>query len=731
MIRITDNSSVRTCRGATRREFLRIGSLALGGLSLSSALKATEAGRSFIKDKAVVLLFLQGGPTQIETFDPKPSAPVEIRSITGAIQTKLPGVQFGGTFPKLAAMADKLAIVRSFASGNADHQDYMTVAGGGIRRRAPMGSLYARIAGPNAVPIGMPNNVILPAEAVQPGLRLPSNFETDSLRKLVSASQNLGANYAFFDPSGGGELRQNLELRLPAQRLTDRRGLLDRLDTFRRQADRTGVFENASAYDQQAYDLLLRGVSHAFDLSREDPRVVGRYDTSGLFNMTEVRRWATCTDVEPARQADAPRPSTRRAWLRLRHGDGRRLGHARQREQPAESVWPQLARQPGRPRRLDVPRRRRGARAQRQDSAHRHRRDGPIAAPEQQRRPGSLGQPDPAAHRRRRAQDGASRRPVRSPGRQSGRRTLHAAATYLDALDAKINALLPPRYQGCFDDVPAQSMGTASLKYDERGQVAWNEIWTSFCHLALAGGPPHRGTLMQPVSADETAADASAQKKVLAELDRGIRLTTWLATARSATPGWIGIRCYDEDMSGWLQRAIVAENVSARRERNVLYLPAGPGFRIEKEIKNVITCVAKTCHYLLDHVTPGARPAGLGRSLIEPPTFAELTADPDRHRLAAETIAQSIAETTGLPTRLSTPGWVDFDCGDEDMAVWLLRAIVVADVLVRRETAFVCVPAKPEAVKAVAEAHRLWRLKMASQAMVVSPTRKRGSGDCC
>ena len=109
-----------------------------------------------------------------------------------------------------------------------------------------MGSLYARIAGPNAPRTGMPNNVILPAEAVSPGLRLGRNFETDSLQKLVTSSQNLGANYAFFDPSGGGELRQNLELRIPRERLTDRRALLPQLDTFRRNADRTGLFENAS-----------------------------------------------------------------------------------------------------------------------------------------------------------------------------------------------------------------------------------------------------------------------------------------------------------------------------------------------------------------------------------------------------------------------------------------------------------------------------------------------------
>lgn len=291
MIRVTDTGYTSNCQGRSRREFLRIGSLALGSMSLASLLKASDEPGSLVKDKAVVLLFLQGGPSQIETFDPKMTAPSEIRSITGEVQTNIPGVTFGGTFPKLAARADRVAIVRSFASGNADHQNYMTVAGGDNPTRAPMGTLYARIAGPNSPATGMPNNVIIPAEAVSPGLRLSSNFETESLRKLVSASQNLGANYAFFDPSGGGELRQNLELRIAPDRLADRRALLSQLDTFRRQADRTGAFENAAAHDQQAYDLLLRGVSQAFDLSREDPRVVNRYDTSGIFDMAEINRW--------------------------------------------------------------------------------------------------------------------------------------------------------------------------------------------------------------------------------------------------------------------------------------------------------------------------------------------------------------------------------------------------------------------------------------------------------
>jgi uncharacterized protein (DUF1501 family) len=293
MFTLSSTRKTRTCQGVSRRDFLKIGSLALGGLSLPWLLqaRAQERQRSLVKDKAVVFLFLQGGPTQIETFDPKMSAPAEIRSITGEVQTNLAGVTFGGSFPRLARMADKLAIVRSFASGNADHQNYMTVAGGDNPTRAPMGTLYARVAGTNNPHNGMPTNILLPAESVIQNTRFPQNFETQSLQKLVQSSQHLGANYSFFDPSGGGELRQNLELRMPRERLSDRRNLLQQLDTYRRQADKTRAFENASAYEQQAYDLLLRGVAEAFDLSKEHAGVLARYDTSGMFDLAHVQSW--------------------------------------------------------------------------------------------------------------------------------------------------------------------------------------------------------------------------------------------------------------------------------------------------------------------------------------------------------------------------------------------------------------------------------------------------------
>jgi sirohydrochlorin cobaltochelatase len=88
---------------------------------------------------------------------------------------------------------------------------------------------------------------------------------------------------------------------------------------------------------------------------------------------------------------------------------------------------------------------------------------------------------------------------------------------------------------------------------------------------------------------------------VLAEIERGIRLVTGRPVVRSTTPGWIGMVCESEAMALWLLRAIVVENISARREGTTLFLPAGPDFRLEREIKSVITVVAKTTHYWTEH----------------------------------------------------------------------------------------------------------------------------------
>jgi cation diffusion facilitator family transporter len=159
--------------------------------------------------------------------------------------------------------------------------------------------------------------------------------------------------------------------------------------------------------------------------------------------------------------------------------------------------------------------------------------------------------------------------------------------------------LLPPRYQNRTPS--AAPMGAAALKLDAEGNAAWNDIWTDFCDLALAGGPPHRGTLLEPVAPEVVLADAQGYARVLQELERGIRMVTGLEVVQSTSPGWIGMVCDSEEMALWLLRAIIVENVSVRREDAVLYFPAAPHFRLDKEIKNVITVVAKTTHYWREH----------------------------------------------------------------------------------------------------------------------------------
>lgn len=162
------------------------------------------------------------------------------------------------------------------------------------------------------------------------------------------------------------------------------------------------------------------------------------------------------------------------------------------------------------------------------------------------------------------------------------------------------SGLLPPRYQNMIPS--AAPMGAAALEYDSEGQVAWGEMWTGFCDLALAGGPPHRGTLLEPVNPQTVQADLAGYERVLRELERGIVMVTGLSVIRSEALGWIGLLCDSEEMALWLLRAIVVENVSVRREENILFFPAGPDFTLEKEIKNVITVIAKTNHYWQEHI---------------------------------------------------------------------------------------------------------------------------------
>lgn len=298
MLTIRDLLPNRHCQGFSRRDFLRVGALGLGGWSLEQRLRVAANGNAtaqaaygngVFRNRSVVMLFLQGGPSHLEFFDPKMTAPAEIRSVTGDVATLHPGITFGGTFPRLAALTDRLTVVRSYGSGNSGHS-YGEVVSANNSMKASASSIYARVRGTNHPTTGLPSNILVLPEAVRDGLKLDSNFETGALPTLTQPG-SLGATYAAFNPSGGGDLKRDMELAMPPERLTNRRELLSQLDGLRRAADRGPLFDRVDHYQRQAFDIVLRGVAEAFDLRGEDPRTIQRYDTSSLFKMEDLTRY--------------------------------------------------------------------------------------------------------------------------------------------------------------------------------------------------------------------------------------------------------------------------------------------------------------------------------------------------------------------------------------------------------------------------------------------------------
>jgi len=265
------------------------------------------------------------------------------------------------------------------------------------------------------------------------------------------------------------------------------------------------------------------------------------------------------------------------------------------------------------------------------------------------------------------------------------------SATELADLDAKLKTILPEEYQECYEDVQPVSMGSAGLKFDAAGRVAWDEIWGSFCDLAMAGGPPHRGTLLEPATEAEMLSDPSQYRVVVDEICRGIRMVTDLAVEPSNDAGWVQLYCANAGMAGWMTRAIVMENVSARADGAAVLLPAGPKYRLEKEIKNVVTSVAKTAHYFVDHM--GARQKKAIAKLFEKATLLQPgIADTPLRSIAAERLLHH----TGL--RAAGPeyrGWLGLECESVGMAIWMMRALVVNSVLARREGTVLYVPVNP------------------------------------
>lgn len=299
MLTVQTGGHHKTCEGRTRRELLQVGTLGLGGLTLSKLLAAgarAGSGGSLVRDKSVVVLNLQGGASHIETFDPKMTAPAEYRAMFGEVQTKLSGVTFGSHFPGLAAWADRMAIVRCFQHGISTHEKAaLHVMAGGGPSNDNMASVFARIAGTNSPRTGIPNATIVRPPAVgKEYARLGRRFDRFAM--------HLGAlppAYAPFDPSAGSEVVQNMKLRVPERRLDERRTLLAELDSLKRRVDGTDLLRGADQFEQQAFDVLVGGLSDAFDLGREDPRLVARYDT-GMFEIPEWIRKTKSSKESPS-----------------------------------------------------------------------------------------------------------------------------------------------------------------------------------------------------------------------------------------------------------------------------------------------------------------------------------------------------------------------------------------------------------------------------------------------
>jgi len=147
----------------------------------------------------------------------------------------------------------------------------------------------------------------------------------------------------------------------------------------------------------------------------------------------------------------------------------------------------------------------------------------------------------------------------------------------------------------------AAPMAAAPFVWRPDGRPDWRAMWESFCDLALHGGPPHRGP-DRALRAPSTPGNAAASDPAMvAEMRRGIWETTGLF-AESPGPGWLAVTCQSPAMAAWLASAIVLENVDARAEEDRLLLPAGPGYRLDDEVKSVITVVAKTHHYWDAHI---------------------------------------------------------------------------------------------------------------------------------
>lgn len=266
MLTIYGKSS-RFCDGVSRRNFLKIGALGLGGLALPELLQAEANAGLRRSHKAIIMIYLPGGPPHQDMFDLKLEAPSEIRGEFKPIKTTVPGIQICEHLPRLAAIMDKLVPIRSMVGAEDNHYDYQCLTGRLMRTQPPggwpsIGSVISKLQGPAkaAVPAFMglePKMQHRPYNSSGPGF--------------------LGVAHRSFRPEGDGKADMVLN-GVTLERLADRKTLLASFDRFRREVDANGLMEGIDAFNEQAFGVLTSNrLSEALDLQREDKRTIERY----------------------------------------------------------------------------------------------------------------------------------------------------------------------------------------------------------------------------------------------------------------------------------------------------------------------------------------------------------------------------------------------------------------------------------------------------------------------
>ncbi len=282
------------CDGLTRRDFVRAGALAFGGLALSpftlpTLLRAEAAAGVKNSQKSVIIVHLDGGPPQQDMIDLKPEAPVEIRGEFTSIPTTIPGFHVGELLPLLAAQADKFAFIRSLVGSAGAHDAFQCQSGfpakdmNNVGGRPALGSVVAKVQGSTRDPapafVDMMQGRPLVRNSARPGFLGPSyQAFRPEMSRLFARELEEGMKGELNRRGENHATSLSLNESLSLGRIDDRRQLLAGLDRYRREVDRSGMMGAIDNFTQQAVGILTSGrFAQALDLAKEPANGLARY----------------------------------------------------------------------------------------------------------------------------------------------------------------------------------------------------------------------------------------------------------------------------------------------------------------------------------------------------------------------------------------------------------------------------------------------------------------------